>query len=212
VRVPLVQASRLTRRRQNVDEMVLSRILEKTIRRSSALDTESLCIVAGAKCFALRADVHVLEHDGNVVDASCVALTAALRHFRRPDVTVEGERVTVHDPSEREPVPLSILRHPLCVTFAYVDGGRAFVLDPTLAEEQVREGEVVVSVTAQAELCQVTKYGGATIDAACFVGWTEIAVRTVQRLEKTIQKRLDEDRDVRNKGGIMEELRAENER
>jgi exosome complex component RRP45 len=192
--------------------MLLSRILEKTIRRSSALDTESLCIVAGAQCFSLRADVHVLEHDGNVVDAACVAVSAALRHFRRPDVSVEGGRATVHDPAEREPVALSLLRHPLCVTFAYVDGGRGFVLDPTLAEEVVREGEVVVSVTAQAELCQVSKYGGATVDASCFVVWTEIAVRTVQRLEKIIQRRLDEDREVRNKGGVMEELRAENER
>jgi hypothetical protein len=34
----------------------------------------------------------------------------------------------------------------------------------------------------------------------------------VQQLSKTIQVRLDEDHDVRNKGGIMEELRAENTR
>jgi exosome complex component RRP45 len=192
--------------------MLLSRILEKTIRRSGALDTESLCIVAGAKCFALRADVHVLEHDGNVVDAACVALVAALRHFRRPDVAVEAGEATVYDPAEREPVPLSMPRHPLCVTFAYVDGGAAFVLDPTAAEEAVREGEVVVSVTAQAELCQITKYGGATVDGACILNWTDIAYRVVQQLSKTIQRRLDEDHDVRNKGGIMEELRAENER
>jgi len=67
-------------------------------------------------------------------------------------------------------------------------------------------------VTAQGELCQVAKYGGATIEAGCVVEWTDIAVRTVQRLEKIVQRALDEDRDVRNKGGIMEELRAENER
>jgi exosome complex component RRP45 len=192
--------------------MVLSRILEKTIRRSAALDTESLCIVAGEKCFALRADVHVLEHDGNVADAACMALVAALRHFRRPDVSVEGGRVTVYDPKEREPVPLAVLRHPLCVTFAYVDGGDVHVLDATHTEEQVREGEVVVSVTPQAELCHVAKYGGATIHAARILEWTAIAFRTVQQLSKTIQRRLDEDHDARNKGGIMEELRAENER
>ncbi|CRK20182.1 hypothetical protein BN1708_017786, partial [Verticillium longisporum] len=61
-------------------EMLLSRLLEKTIRRSGALDMESLCLVAGAKVWSVRADVHVVSHDGNIVDAACLAAVAALRH------------------------------------------------------------------------------------------------------------------------------------
>jgi exosome complex component RRP45 len=192
--------------------MVLSRILEKTIRRSSALDTESLCIVAGSKCFALRADIHVLEHDGNLIDASCIALMAALRHFRRPDVSVEGEKVTIHDVREREPVSLSILHYPLCVTFSYYDQGSIVLLDATHSEEQVRDGEVIFSMNTHGELCQITKYGGAPIDAVQIVNWTNVALVKIKYLSNVIQTKLDEDRNLRDKGGIMEELRAENER
>ena len=81
--------------RQTDQEIMLSRTLEKAIRRSGALDTESLCIISGAKCWSVRADVHVLDADGGLLDACCVAVIAALRHFRRPDVSVQGEVVTI---------------------------------------------------------------------------------------------------------------------
>ena len=111
--------------------MLLSRLLEKTVRRSSALDTESLCLIAGQKCWSVRVDLHVLSHDGNLVDASCLAVVAALRHFRKPDTSMDGEALTVYTPAEREPVPLSWLHSPLCVTFSFFgDGaGGAVLLD-----------------------------------------------------------------------------------
>ncbi|KAK4894524.1 hypothetical protein LTR28_002029, partial [Elasticomyces elasticus] len=84
-------------------ELLISRLLEKAVRRSGALDTESLCLIAGRKCFSVRADIHVLAHDGGLLDCSCVALVAALRHFRRPDVAVLGEEVRVFGLREREP-------------------------------------------------------------------------------------------------------------
>ena len=96
--------------RQTEAEVLLARLIEKAIRRSAAIDTESLCVVAGQRVWHVRADVHFLNHDGGLVDAACVAVVAALHHFRRPDVSVAGERVTIHTLAERVPVPLSILQ------------------------------------------------------------------------------------------------------
>ncbi|KIW00609.1 uncharacterized protein PV09_07806 [Verruconis gallopava] len=198
--------------RPTSDEVILSRILEKAIRRSSALDTESLCIIAGQKCFALRADIHILDHDGNLIDASCIALVAALQHFRRPDIEVQGEKVTVFTPREREPVALSMLHHPLCVTFSYYDAGAIVLQDATLAEEQVREGEVVVTMNKNGELCQIAKHGGVPVDALRIVDWTNKALVKVQAMSKFIEQRLREDAVERDVGGLMAELAAENER
>ena len=36
----------------------------------------------------------------------------ALCHFRRPDVTLKGDVVTIHPVSERDPVPLGIPSYP----------------------------------------------------------------------------------------------------
>ena len=45
----------------------------------------------------IRLDIHVLNHEGNVADCAGVAGLAALAHFKRPDVTLEGDIVTVRN-------------------------------------------------------------------------------------------------------------------
>jgi len=192
--------------------MILSRILEKTIRRSSALDTESLCIVAGSKCFALRADIHILNHDGNLIDASCIALITALQHFRRPDVSIEGEKVTIYDIRDREPIPLSMLHHPLCVTFSFYNDGSAVLSDATAAEEQVRDTHVIVGMNKHGELCQLAKYGGSSIDPYSLINCSKQALPKVQELSKFIDLRLAEDGKRRDAGGLINELKADNDR
>jgi exosome complex component RRP45 len=190
---------------------LLSRILDRTVRRSSALDTESLCLVAGTKCFALRADIHILQHDGNLVDTSCLALVASLRHYRRPDVSVEGETVVVYDSSEREPVALSMLHYPLCVTISYF-ADSIMLLDASADEEQIRLGDISVSMNAQGELCQLMKNGGAAVEAVDILKCTNQAYQTVKKLTKMMTAKLEEDKIKRHSKDITAELSAENDR
>lgn len=105
--------------RQSDDEVLLTRLIEKAIRRSSALDLESLCIVAGKSCWMIRADVHYLNYDGGLIDATCLGVIAGLLHFRKPDISIEGDKTIIHAIEDRPPVPLSILHIPICVTFSF---------------------------------------------------------------------------------------------
>ncbi|PQE08196.1 exosome complex exonuclease RRP45 protein [Rutstroemia sp. NJR-2017a WRK4] len=200
--------------RPTESEVLLSRLLEKTLRRSSALDTESLCLIAGQKCWSVRVDVHILSHDGNLIDASCIAIIAALRHFRKPDTSTEGEAVTVYTLAEREPVPLSLLHFPLCVTFSFYGklDEQATLVDTTLLEEQMREGSCTISMNRHGEICQIAKLGGISVDAVALLNCTNIALEKVKELSDFISRRLEEDTKKRDKGGLMAELRADNER
>ena len=198
--------------RQDSAEVLLSRLLEKTIRRSGALDTESLCIIAGAKCFHVRADLHVLDHDGNLVDASCLAVVAALLHFRRPDFEVHGEDVTVFSEREREPIKLSMQHQPFCVTFSYFDKGSILLQDCTLLEEQCREGEIVISINRFGEVCQIAKYGGMPIDGLSILNCTNAALVRAKAFDKLVKDSLAADEKKRDAGGLMAELSAENDR
>lgn len=200
------------RNRQDQAEVLLSRILEKTIRRSGALDTESLCIIAGQKCFHVRADVHVLDHDGNLVDASCLALVAALMHYRRPDFEVRGEDVEVFDPREREPIKLSMQHQPFCITFGYYEDGSTMLLDSTVLEEQCREGEVIISMNRFGEVCQIAKYNGEPVDGMSVMSCMNTALEKVKMLDQFVKVKLAEDEKRRDAGGVMAELRAENAR
>ena len=197
--------------RQSEQEVILSRILEKAIRRSNAIDTESLCIIAGAKCWSVRADVHILDADGGLVDTSCIAIMAALQHFRRPDVSVDGEKVTVHTMAERVPVPLSIMHHPICVSFSFYHAGEVVLVDANNQEEQVREAELIVT-TNDFELCQIAKLGGIPIDAVALLRCTNLALQMTRDINEFIKKKLAEDVTQRDVGGLIAELRAENER
>lgn len=195
-------------------ELLLSRLLEKTLRRSSAIDTESLCLIAAQKVWSIRADVHVLSSDGNLIDASCIGVTAALQHFRKPYISVEGETVTVYTLSEREPVPLSLLHFPFCVTFSFYIGAAhdIVLLDATLQEEQLRESSITISLNLHGEICQIAKLGGMAIDAVLLLQCTNLALVRVKELSTFVARRLDEDTKKRDKGGLGAELSAENAR
>ncbi|KAL2124416.1 hypothetical protein VTJ04DRAFT_781 [Mycothermus thermophilus] len=194
-------------------EILLSRLLEKTIRRSGALDTESLCLVAGKQCWSVRVDVHVLSHDGNLTDAACVAVVAALRHFRRPDASIAQGVVTVYTPAEREPVPLSWLHSPYCVTWSFFgeDGATALV-DATWLEEQVRVASCTFSMNQHGEICQIAKLGGTPVDAVQLLQCAGVSLTRVKEISALVDKQLAEDLKRRDKGGFMAELRAENDR
>ena len=52
---------------QNEPCIVVTRILERTIRESGCIDLESLCIIAEEKVWNLRIDISILNNEGNVI-------------------------------------------------------------------------------------------------------------------------------------------------
>ena len=154
----------------------------------------------------------MLDYDGGLVDASCAAVIAALRHFRRPEVAVEGGVVTVYTLAERVPVPLAMLHHPLCVTLSFFHGGEVVLVDATLQEQQVSEGEMVVTANRHGEVCQIAKLGGVPTDALMLLGAVEMAVAKVGGVGSVISQALEENAKKMDVGGMLAELSAENER
>ena len=159
----------------------------------------------------MRADVHVLDADGGLIDASCIAILAALRHFRRPDVSVNGEDVTIYTMAERVPVPLSIMHTPICMTFSFYHGGEVVILDADHKEEQVSEASMVLTAN-DFELCQIAKLGGVSIDPLTLLRCTDIAAIKAKEVNGFIAQRLSEDAIKRDVGGLLAEMSAENER
>ncbi|MCJ1478190.1 hypothetical protein MMC13_006866 [Lambiella insularis] len=198
--------------RQTDQETLLSRLLEKAVRRSNALDTESLCILAGQKCWSIRVDVHVLDYDAGLIDASCMAVIAALQHFRRPEVSVEGGEVTVFTLAERVPVPLAMLHYPFCVTLSFFHGGEVVLVDATLQEQQMSEGEMVVTANKHGEVCQIAKFGGVPTDAIVLLGGVEMALNRVGQLSSIVSRALDQNSKKSGIESMAAELTDENER
>ena len=98
--------------RPSDEEVTVTRMLDKVLRRSDAVDKESLCILAGQRVsiithshyklsmlhlqvWHIRLTLHFLADAGNMLDCACLAGMVALKHFRKPDVEVIGDEVTV---------------------------------------------------------------------------------------------------------------------
>jgi exosome complex component RRP45 len=137
---------------------------------------------------------------------------AALQHFRRPDVSIDGENVTIYSLAEREPVPLSLMHHPVCITFSFYHGGELVLLDATLQEEQARESEMIITMNKHGELCQIAKLGGIPVDALALLGCTNMALVKVKEISELISTKLSEDATRRDVGGLIAELSAQNDR
>ncbi|PFX14581.1 Exosome complex component RRP45 [Stylophora pistillata] len=152
----------------------LNRFMERCYVESRAIDVESLCIVAGEKVWSIRVDVHVLDNGGNIADCASIATITALAHFRRPDVSVIGEDVTIHSPEDRDPVPLSILHMPVCITFGFFDEGQLLLVDPTDKEEVVMNGRMIMAMNIHREICGAVMGGGVSLESEQGPGTAQI--------------------------------------
>ncbi|RAK81787.1 exosome non-catalytic core subunit RRP45 [Aspergillus fijiensis CBS 313.89] len=198
--------------RQGDLETYVTNVLDRVIRHSNALDTESLCIVKGVSCWSIRADVHITDYDGNLIDAACAGIMAGLQHFRRPDAVVKDGQVIVYGVDERVPVALNITHKPLAVTFHSFDEGKRVMLDATRREEQAAEADVVFGLNNAGDVCFMSKFSGSPVDAMVFVNKTSVALDKVKEINAVIDKALQADLAKRAKTGRAEESRAENDR
>lgn len=126
---------------------------------------------------------------------------------------MEGGVLTVYTPAEREPVPLSWLHSPFCVTWSFFgEEGDVAVLDATWMEEQVRSGSCTISLNKHGEICQIAKLGGVPVEAVSLLQCTNVALVKAKDMSSKLDRWLAEDARRRDKGGLLAELSAENDR
>lgn len=181
-----------------VDE--LQQVLDRNIKESRCLDVESLCIMAEESVWQFRVDVTVLNHAGNLGDACNIAAVAALRHFNRPDVSVEEDgRVTVHTLEEREPIPTYMKKVPVCLTYAFfvIDGKTHMLLDPSDKEERVMSGKLVVGLNPHGEITSLVFPGRVLLDRKDIMMCIKNAFQTAKSFAEMVQRLVDEDLEKR---------------
>ncbi|KAJ0021052.1 hypothetical protein Pint_31012 [Pistacia integerrima] len=168
----------------------LGRIIDRGLRESRAVDTESLCVLAGKLVWAIRIDLHILDNGGNLVDAANIAALAALLTFRRPECSLGGENgqeVIIHPPEEREPLPLIVHHLPVAVTFGFFGSESILVIDPTHHEEAVMTGRMTATLNANGDVCAIQKPGGEGVLQSAIMQCLRIASRTASDITKKIK-------------------------
>ncbi|EDW86478.1 uncharacterized protein Dwil_GK14785 [Drosophila willistoni] len=188
--------------------LTLNSLLERTFRNSRSLDLESLCVAAEQHVWCVRVDITVLNHDGNLYDASTVAALAALMHFRRPDVTFLDEEIRIYSDKERELIPLLFLHYPVSVTYClYKSNSHYPYVDPILLEENAADSIIVLSFNSYNELCSLNAGGSTPTKAGIIMQCARNAAKRSKSLVDFLKKALLLDEQRRNnKEPIMEGL------
>lgn len=142
----------------NENAIELARVVDRGIRESKAIDVKALCIEPGKKVFVVFIDIYVLDHDGNLMDASSIASLTALLSARMNEYDVENGEVVFRP----EMKSLPIRNQPIGITMAKI--GKTIVVDPSLDEEQVMSARFTVVSDLGGDICAMQKGGSGALD------------------------------------------------
>ncbi|MEM5879177.1 MAG: exosome complex protein Rrp42 [Candidatus Aenigmatarchaeota archaeon] len=160
------------------DAIELARIVDRGIRSSNCVKMEDLCIEPGKKVWCVFVDIHIINHRGNLLDASALASLVALLNTKIPKL--EGEKI-VREEFERE---LPVQFKPINVNVCKIKD--KFLVDPILEEEEITEARLSVSVRDDDRICALQKQGNAELEIDEIEKMIEIAIEKSRKIRKLV--------------------------
>ena len=134
----------------------LARVIDRSLREVKAIDLESLVIRKGEKVWLVWVDLYIIDHGGNLFDASMLATMAALLNTKLPDYE-ELETGEIIIKRETQPYRLKINHKVVTVTLADIDGH--LIVDPDYEEEAIADSRLVVAFDENYRIVGMQKSG-----------------------------------------------------
>lgn len=154
----------------------LARVVDRGIRESEAVDLSKLCIEAGKKVWIVFVDIHALDDDGNLLDASSIAAISALLNAKVP-----AKRFDI---GEDYRLPVQDL--PVSVTSLIV--GDTFLVDPSRDEMSIGENTLTVSVDKNDNVVAMQKSGGYLLSESLLEEVVDTSIRVGKKIREEILK------------------------
>lgn len=131
----------------------LARVVDRGLRSAEILDLEDLALVSGEKVIMVFVDLHVLNYDGNLIDASAAGAMAALMKAKKPVYNVEDGKAEKTD----EWKELELQRKPIAVTLVKI--GENWIVDPSADEEEVMDTRLTITLDEEENVTTLQKTG-----------------------------------------------------
>jgi exosome complex component RRP42 len=157
------------------DAIELARIVDRGIRASKCVKLEELCIEPGKKVWCIFVDIHIINHKGNLLDASALASLVALLNTRIPKI--EGEKILREESEKKLPVQFK----PINVSVCKIKGN--FLVDPLAEEEEIAEVTLSLSVRDDDSICAIQKQGSGELK--------------IEEVEKIIDMAIEKSKEIR---------------
>lgn len=167
----------------------LARVIDRSIRELGAIDLSKLVLIPGKKVWVVWVDIYVLDHDGNLVDASSIATLAALLTAKIPKAVIseEDEQIVVDKTTHVAQLPL--LKKVVTVTVGKL--GKALIVDPDLEEESVLDTKIIFAISEDGRIAGIQKSGPSSITKDEVLRATDIAIKKGQELIKIVEQAVE---------------------
>ena len=129
----------------------LARVVDRGIRESEAIDLEKLCIEEGEKVYTVFLDVHVLNDDGNLIDAASLGAMAALKTGFIPEYDEETGELN----RDEKAMDVPLVEEPITVTGHKIED--QILYDTSGEEEEARDARLTVSINERENIVAMQK-------------------------------------------------------
>ena len=133
----------------------LARVVDRGIRESGCIDTKKL-FIEEEKVWAVFIDLHILDNDGNLIDAAGIAAIAALLDARMPKL--ENGEIVRGEWGGKLPITCTVVPQ---TTVKIKD---ALLFDPAFDEEYAMDARLTVSTTDTVNAMQKGGLGSFSTD------------------------------------------------
>ncbi len=140
-----------------IEAVELARVVDRGIRESGIIDLTDLGIEEGETCWLLFVDIHVLDFDGNLIDASFLGAITALLSGTLPDYDPETGEL------DRDAVGGDIPADGIPVTLTGRKIGDQLLVDTTGEEEDVEDARLTVTLNDDDNLVSLQKGEGSPL-------------------------------------------------
>lgn len=154
----------------------LARVVDRGIRESEAVDLSKLVIEEGKKVWIVFVDIHAVDDDGNLQDASALAAIAALMNTKVP-----AERFGL---GENYMLPVRDL--PVSVTSLVV--GNKFLVDPSRDEMSVGDCTFTIATDKDDNIVAMQKSGGYLLSEEVFDQLIDVSIRCAKKLREKLRE------------------------
>ena len=141
------------------DAIELARVVDRAIRESKCIDFSKLCIEPNKAVWMVNVDMDVLDDDGNLIDASCLAAVAAIMSARLPEYeNVNDGYVVKFGTKTSKKIPM--MNIPVSTTSIKIND--AILADPSIEEISAMEARLTIGTLnsgSDIKLCSMQKGG-----------------------------------------------------
>jgi len=170
----------------------VARVVDRSLREPKAIDFKQLVVAPGKKVWVVFNDIYLIDHGGNIMDASMLSSMLALATAKIPYYEEKEPGVYVID-NKRHTSPLPVNTLAATVTMGIHED--VIIVDPSIEEEVVLNTFLTIAVDERGRVCGIQKKGIAGLSRKMLDQAVEIALNKGGFLIDLIRKILNNPSD-----------------